>query len=48
MAYIEFALAFIKISRELTDKEVEYVKAQVAKMYGEMELKALYEENNIK
>ncbi|MCI9245583.1 MAG: hypothetical protein HFJ30_00275 [Clostridia bacterium] len=40
-AYIDFALAFIKISRELTDKESEYVKAKLAKMYGEWKLEEL-------
>jgi len=39
--YIDFALAFIKISRELTDKESEYVKAKLAKMYGEWKLEEL-------
>ena len=37
-AYIDFALAFIKTSRELRDKESEYVKAKLAKMYGEWKL----------
>mgnify|MGYP001127346286 CR=1 FL=1 len=40
-AYIDFALAFIKISGELTDKESEYVKAKLAKMYGEWKLEEL-------
>lgn len=40
-AYIDFALAFIKTSRELRDKESEYVKAKLAKMYGEWKLEEL-------
>ncbi len=39
--YIDFALAFIKISRELTDKESEYVKAMLAKIYADWKLEEL-------